>query len=109
MAIVTKTIAVLPWDETTTALLQIDYDDVSLRVTAVRVINPAPRGLIVTAGRTDGRRTYTATAPGADDAHPTGQTTTVTVPTGAAQRLQLVVDERGRLDGIEYSTQWAAA
>lgn len=102
MAIVTKTIAVLPWDETLTALLQIDYDDVDLRVRVVRVINPAPRGLVVTAGRTDGTRTYTATAPA-------NQTTTQNISTGAAQRLQLVVDARGRLDGVEYSTAWAAA
>lgn len=102
MAIVTRTMAVLPWDEARVALLQIDYDDVDLRVRTVRVINPAPRGLVVTAGRTDGTRTYTATAP-------PNQTTEVNVPTGAINRLQLNVDARGRLDGVEYSTRWEAA
>lgn len=102
MALVTKTIAVLPWDETATALLQIDYDDVDLRVRVVRVVNPAPRGLVITAKRTDGSRTYSVTAPA-------NQTTEQAVPTTPANRLQLVVDARGRLDGVEYSTAWAAA
>ena len=102
MATVTKTIAVLPWDDTLTALLQIDYDDVTLRVRVVRVINPAPRGLVISASRTDRSRVYSVTAPA-------NQTTEKAVSTGAAQRLQLVVDARGRLDGVEYSTAWAAA
>lgn len=102
MAIITRTLAVLPWDETRTALLQIDYDDADLRVRVVRVVNPAPRGLVVTAARTNGTRTYTATAPA-------NQTTEVNIPTTAASRLQLNVDSRGRLDGVEYSTRWEAA
>lgn len=102
MAIVTKVLAILPWDETTVARLEIDYDDVDLRVRVVRVVNPAPRGLVVTAARTDGSLSYQATAPA-------NQTTEQNISTGAAQRLQLVVDERGRLDGVEYTTAWAAS
>lgn len=102
MAIQTKVLAVLPWDADLVARLEIDYDNADLRIRTVRVVNPAPRGLIVTAARTNGTRTYSATAPA-------NQTTTVTVPTTAANRLQLVVDAQGRLDGVEYSTAWAAA
>lgn len=102
MAIRTKVIAVLPWDDARVARLEIDYDDVDLRVRVVRVVNPAPRGLVITAGRTNQTRTYTATAPA-------NQTTTQTISTTAANRLQLVLDARGRLDGVEYSTAWAAA
>lgn len=99
--------AVLPWYDdagvlTATARLEIDYDNVDLRVRTVRVVNPAPRGLVITAARTNGTRTYTATAPAS-------QTTTQSIPTTVANRLQLVVDARGRLDGVEYSTAWAAA
>lgn len=102
MALVTKVLAILPWDETTVARLEMDYDDTDLRVRTVRVVNPAPRGLLVTASRTDGSLSYNATAPA-------NQTTEQAISTGAAQRLQLVVDERGRLDGVEYSTAWAVA
>lgn len=102
MAIVTKTMAYLPWDETTFARLEIDYDNVDLRVRVVRVVNTAPRGLIVTANRTNKTRTYSATAPA-------GQTSAINISTTAANRLQLVLDARGRLGGVEYSTAWAAA
>lgn len=102
MAIATKTLAVLPWDETTGARLEIDYDNVDLRVRTVRVVNTAPRGLVVTASRTNGTRTYSATAPA-------GQTSAINISTTTANRLQLVLDARGRLDGVEYSTAWAAA
>lgn len=102
MAIATKTLAVLPWDETTGARLEIDYDNIDLRIRVVRVVNTAPRGLTVTAARTNRTRTYSATAPA-------GQTTAVNISTTAANRLQLVLDARGRLDGVEYSTAWEAA
>jgi len=102
MAIVTKVIAVLPWDADLIARLEIDYDNVDLRVRVVRVINPAPRGLVITAARTNGTRTYSVTAPA-------NQTSSVNISTTTANRLQLNVDVRGRLDGVEYSTAWAAA
>ena len=102
MAIITKVIAILPWDADLIARLEIDYDNVDLRVRSVRVINPAPRGLVITAARTNGTRSYSVTAPA-------NQNSSVNVSTTSANRLQLNIDARGRLDGVEYSTRWAAA
>lgn len=100
MAIVTRTIGVAVEAEGS-ATLQIDYDDADLRVRVVRIVNTHPALTArVTARRNDG------TGPTRTLDGPPNQTTEQTIPTSPSQRLQLVVDAQGRLDGAEYSFAW---
>lgn len=100
MAIVTRTIGTAVEAEGS-AELRIDHDDVDLRVRAVRIVNGHPTLTArVTARRNDG------TGPVRTLDGPPAQTIEVAVATTPSQRLQLVVDARGRLDGVEYSFAW---
>jgi hypothetical protein len=102
VAIVTKTIGVAVEAEGS-AELQIDYDDADLRVRIVRIVNTHPALTArVTARRNDG------TGPVRTLDGPPNQTTEQAIATSPSQRLQLTVDGRGRLDGVEYSFQWLA-
>ena len=98
MAIQTRTLGVAV-DETTDtiATLQVDYDDVALRLTAVRILNPTSKPTFVTARRASGGGpTYTMNgAP--------GQTTEQAIPGSAAARLGVSIDAQGRLDGVDYT------
>jgi hypothetical protein len=82
-----------------TIVFQYDYDDVSLRIVAIRCINgsAAPAWGRATQINADGTlntsRTYATT-------FPANQTTVINVPTGASQRLQLFVNATGKLDGV---------
>lgn len=77
-------------------LVEADYDDATLRIQLIRVINPGPDACFVQATRQSNGRTY-------------GQrfvagTTFITIPQSPpADRLQAVLDGRGRLDGIDWS------
>ena len=96
MAIVTRVASTVAHSDGTVARLEYDYDDGDLRIRTIRCINETPRTARVLAARTNGTRQHSAdTAPRA--------TRTVNVPTTAANRLQLVVDQRGRLDGVDFS------
>lgn len=100
MAIQTRNIGTAV-EELGSAELQIDYDDVDLRVRTVRIINGHPSLTArVTARRNDG------TGPTRTLDGPPAQTTEQAIPTSPSQRLQLMVDARGRLDGVEYSFAW---
>lgn len=85
-------------DETngTTAVLSIDYDDALLRITGVHLVNPTTFAVFATAIRANGTgQTYTLNAA-------PGQTIDVAVPGGAQARLDVTIDARGRVDGVEY-------
>lgn len=99
MALVTREIgrAYDPGDPALVATLEIDYDDGDLRVRTVRIVNGTTLLARVTARRTDG------TGPTRTLEAPAGQTVSLAVGTIPAQRLQLVVDSRGRLDGVDYT------
>lgn len=83
-------------------LLQVDYDDILLRLLVVRCINntnfPA-RGTATAVPQPN--RTYTAT-------FPANQTTELNIPQNAANRLDITIDSRGRVDGVDYQFLWPA-
>lgn len=77
-------------------LVEADYDDATLRIQLIRVINPGPDACFVQATRTSNGRTYGQRfGPG---------TTFITIPQSPpASRLEGFLDARGRLDGIDWS------
>jgi hypothetical protein len=87
-----------------------DYDDAQLRITQVRCTNNCQGHQNVDTGQLDGwatkatltvlsnGRTYTATVQ-------PGQTLTQDIPTGAQARLDITIDARGRVNGVDYSVQ----
>jgi hypothetical protein len=80
----------------TIAELQVDFDDVSMRLTAVRIVNPTAFAMYAVVRRGDGSgQTYTLSAPA-------GQTVEQVIPGQAANRLGVTIDANGRLDGVEY-------
>jgi hypothetical protein len=93
MAIVTKQLAFIDGGA---FVLEFDYDNVDLRIRTIRGINTGVRSYAVTATSTSNGRQYTATVNA-------GVTVEQNVPTGAAQRLQLLVTPSGKLDGVEWS------
>ncbi len=96
MAIQTKTLGSVSDTDGTQATLQVDYDDQLLRLTLVRVINGTGRTARVTATAVaNPSRTYTLNAA-------PHQTSTQNIPTGAQTRLDVTVDARGRVDGVDY-------
>lgn len=98
MAIVTKVLgtvgdAQVPPHQ---AELSIDYDNALLRLTLVRIVNDTNQVAQVTGTATaDPTRTFTMQCPA-------GQTATQNIPTGQANRLNITIDARGRVDGVEY-------
>ena len=91
---------VLAWDTGELATVELDYDDVLLRATAIRVINGAPRAVIIDASRSDKSVSYSQEFPAND-------TTEILIPGASQNRLGVSIDERGRVDGIEWSMRWA--
>lgn len=86
-------------DETngTAAVLSIDYDDALLRITAVHIVNPTTKAVFATARRASGGgQVYTLNAAA-------GQNVDVSVPGGAQARLDVTIDARGRVDGVDYT------
>lgn len=81
---------------------EIDYSDTLLRLLAVRCINNStiPASATVTAV-SQPTRTYTRT-------FAASQTTVLNIPTTAATRLNITVDARGRVDGVDYQLAWPA-
>lgn len=102
MATVTRGLGFFPFDDTTSATLELDYDDVTLSPIRVRCINTASSTFTATATSTIGNHI------GQQAAHTfaASQTSTVNLPTGAVNRWGVTVDARGRVDGIEISTAW---
>ena len=76
--------------------LEYDYDDATLYIRAIRVVNDRVDNVYVSATSTSSGRNYTRTcAPG---------TTSVSIPTGAAARLALRWGLLGgKLDGVEWA------
>ena len=101
MATVTKVIAVLNDDVSgLNATVEVDYDDVALRVSMLRVRNPTSRGVNAAAIKQSNGRLYQAI-------FPAGQDTEIAVPSSPpAARIAITIDTQGRLDGIEYAIRW---
>ena len=81
--------------------VEIDYD-ASRRITALRCVNGSGLALYAEAVQVSNRRKYAST-------FLPNSTTEIPVPTGTAQRLQLVLNAQGRLDGVEYAIVYPAA
>lgn len=74
-----------------------DYDDVTLRVLAIRAENKAPsRGYTIRAVTSINDRTYATTL------RPS-EALDQSIPQNVANRLQLSVNERGQLVGVTWS------
>jgi hypothetical protein len=97
VAIQTRTIGVAHDPPTgTSAELQIEYDDVTLRLTLIRIVNPTPFAAYVQARRAaGGGQVYTLSAPA-------GQTVEQTIPGQSASRLDVTITTNGRVDGVSY-------
>lgn len=84
------------------AILEYDYDDVSLLLRAIRVRNTTPLVVEVTAVKTtdpNAGRTVSRT-------YPANATTVQNIGTGAAARINITIDSRGRMDGVETAMRF---
>jgi hypothetical protein len=103
VATITRSLGFFVFDDagTQTATLELDYNDVNLRLLRVRCINTAPEVLTVTATST--------VAPNIGDtvSHSFLANTTdvVTLPGGGAA-WGVTIDTHGRADGFELQTHW---
>lgn len=95
MATQTKQLAMESDASGAAASLEVDYDDVSLRLLAVRCANG-------TAGTVYAALVQTSNGRLVDHTFPPG-TTTITVPNTAAQRVFFSAVVRNRLDGVEMT------
>lgn len=97
MATVSRTIGSVYDPDGGMATLAYDYDDATLLLLAVRIVNGANATARLVARRADGTgQTYTLDGPA-------GQTTEQAIGTNQAQRLQLSVTPSGKLDGVEIN------
>lgn len=76
-----------------------DYDDVQLRLLAIHCVNDTSFNT---------RGTVTVNSNGRTFSRLVGPNSTFdqNLPSGAQTRLDITVDARGRVDGIDWSFQW---
>lgn len=98
MATVTKNLAYFAG---TSVEFQIDYDNASLLLLAVRCINNSAEAAYGKARHLGTGRVY-------DSYFPANQTTFLPIPTGPQTRMQVTVDARGRVDGVDYTLMYPA-
>lgn len=96
MAIATKTLG--GFDDGL-CRFELDYDDVNLRLTVVRCINN-------TAQPASAQATATANGRTATRIFAANSTVELAIPTGPTTRLDVTIDGRGRLDGVDYQLAW---
>jgi hypothetical protein len=77
---------------------EIDYDDVLLRLLAVRCVNDSDHTCRASLTQIANGRTYTR-----DFAPHTTQS--LSIPTNVAGRINVTIDARGRVDGVDWSFQ----
>lgn len=101
MAIVSRVIGIAAEPEGV-ATIEVDYDDVDLRIRTVRVVNNHPTfSFRAYARRSDG------TGPPYDVTVLPLQTVNQNVPTSPAQRLQYTINPvNGRLDNVGVGFNW---
>lgn len=80
---------------------EVDYDDVNLRLTALRCINNSTEACWGKVLKNSNGRTYERT-------FAANTTTTLTIPTGAAGRLTITITPNGKIDGVDYFFMWPA-
>lgn len=100
MATVTRNIGLLV-DGEDQAIAQVDYDDALLRLTAFRMINNTAIPVVGTVIRDSNGRIYSTT-------FPARRTTFISIPTNGAQdRIDVVINSNGRINGVNYSFYFA--
>jgi hypothetical protein len=98
MALVTQTIVEF---DNGNCVWSYEYDDVALRLTRLMCTNNsafATRGTITV---DKNGRTFSRTVNA-------GSSLNVNIPTGPQARLEITIDSRGRVDGIDWSFAWPA-
>jgi hypothetical protein len=81
---------------------EVDYDDTALILTTLRCINASSEPCFGKATLVSNRnKVYSATVPA-------NTTREIAIPTNQANRLDITIDEHGRLDGVEYAFMWPA-
>lgn len=80
---------------------EIDYDDVLLRLTALRCVNESTEA-------TFGRVINLETGREYSQIFPASQTTEISIPGNAAQRLNITITPNGKIDGCDYHFMWPA-
>ncbi len=98
MATVTKNLAVFDGGN---VIFELDYDDVALRLLVVRCINGTAQPDFGRATSTANGRTYSRT-------FAANATTEQAIPTNSQNRLDITIDARGRVDGVDYQLAWPA-
>jgi hypothetical protein len=98
MAIVTKNLAIL-FDNGNTATVELDYDDGTMTLVTVRCRNQTARAVVVSGVATATGRSFSQT-------FAANQTSTQSIPQNQANKLDVTIDARGRLDGIEYQIRF---
>lgn len=78
-------------------VVNLDYDDTTLRILSIHVENNSAQDYIVSATATATGRNYTLTIPPGIIDQP--------VPQNTVDRLQLSVTPSGKLDGVQWSIQ----
>ena len=78
---------------------QIDYDNVNLRLIALRCINNSTEACWGQATKISNGRSY-------DMRFPPSSTTYIAIPTAPSTRLEITIDARNRVDGVEYHFVW---
>jgi hypothetical protein len=96
MAIQTRTIGSVGDPQGGQATLGYDFDDATLLITTIRVVNNSSMVAHAEATSTSTGRAYSVDVP-------PGQTLNVPIGGQQANRLQLVTTPSGKLDGVESS------
>jgi hypothetical protein len=101
MAIITKVMGGDGDPERGYVKFEVDYDNVALRLTTLRCINDSTEDCWGKVVKLSNGRTY-------EHVFPALTTQEFAIPTNTAQRLTITVDERGRIDGVDYFFMWPA-
>lgn len=98
MATVTKNLAVFDGGN---VIFELDYDNVALRLLSIRCVNNSNQPAFGKATALANGRTYSRT-------FAANTTTEQAIPTNPQNRLDITVDARGRVGGVDYSLAWPA-
>lgn len=99
MALATRPIVTFPTEFGDIVVL-LEYDNATMRATAVTCHNPSPNNLLATITRDSDGKSFSRTFGPGD--------TRLDIPAGAANRINLVFNSRGGLDGYSAGASYPA-
>lgn len=76
--------------------IQMNWDDVNFTILSFVIHNPTSKSISVSATSTSNGKNYSGTV------QPNTPTTTLSINSGAQNRLDISVTPSGKLDGVEY-------